>query len=69
MFDVLADKPDLLILGTGSSVSLIGKRARSYLHSLGIQVDAMDTKNAASCYNMLSQEGRRVAAALLVPNA
>ncbi|KAE9407204.1 hypothetical protein BT96DRAFT_1044185 [Gymnopus androsaceus JB14] len=38
---------------------------RQYLNKMGIQLDVMDTRNACSTYNLLAEEGRRVAAALL----
>lgn len=37
---------------------------RQYLNNLGIQVDVLDSKNASATYNLLLEEGRRVAAAL-----
>ncbi|KAI1796083.1 hypothetical protein LXA43DRAFT_988267 [Ganoderma leucocontextum] len=38
---------------------------RQYLNKIGVQVDIMNTRNACSTYNLLAEEGRRVAAALL----
>ena len=35
------------------------------LSELGIRLDCVDTANAVATFNILSQEGRRVAAALL----
>lgn len=35
------------------------------LSELGIRLDWLDTANAVATFNILSQEGRRVAAALL----
>ena len=73
---------EILLLGTGASMSPPPQFIRDYLRSLGIQLDFMDTvsylakqiihishdnlkRNACSTYNLLSEEGRRVAAALL----
>jgi NADH dehydrogenase [ubiquinone] 1 alpha subcomplex assembly factor 3 len=74
---------ELLLLGTGKTMSLPPPAIREYLHEIGVQVDVMDTvsfvsqahcdvthactlqKNACSTFNLLSEEGRRVAAALL----
>ncbi|RMZ77135.1 hypothetical protein DV737_g4478, partial [Chaetothyriales sp. CBS 132003] len=68
---VLHPKPDLLLLGTGARVWMLGKATRDYLNTeLGIRVDIMDTANASSAYNLLAQErgvehGSGVGAALL----
>ncbi|RMZ92139.1 hypothetical protein DV736_g623, partial [Chaetothyriales sp. CBS 134916] len=68
---VLHPKPDLLFLGTGARLWMLGKATREYLNAeLGIRVDIMDTVNASSAYNLLAQErgveqGSGVGAALL----
>ncbi|KAJ7102650.1 NADH dehydrogenase 1 alpha subcomplex assembly factor 3 [Mycena crocata] len=64
MFEVAVPKPEILILGTGVEMAHPPPSFRSYLTGLGIQVDVMSTRNACSTYNLLSEEGRRVAAAL-----
>ncbi|KAJ2965042.1 hypothetical protein NQZ79_g76 [Umbelopsis isabellina] len=68
IFEITAPKPELILFGTGKSFYPVPPHLRNYLHKLGIQVDQMSTKNAASTYNVLAEEGRRVAAALL-PNS
>ncbi|EPQ59035.1 DUF498-domain-containing protein [Gloeophyllum trabeum ATCC 11539] len=65
IFDTVVPKPDLLLLGTGKSAALPPPSIRSFLSEIGVQMDVMDTRNACSTYNLLSEEGRRVAAALL----
>ncbi|CUA69425.1 hypothetical protein RSOLAG22IIIB_03951 [Rhizoctonia solani] len=65
VFDVVVPKPELLLLGTGKSAMLPPPRFREYLSRIGVQIDIMDTRNACSTYNLLAEEGRRVAAALL----
>lgn len=65
VFDVVVPKPEILILGTGKTLSQPPPLIRQYLNKLGIQLEVMDTRNACSTYNLLSEEGRRVAAALL----
>ncbi|KIM21799.1 hypothetical protein M408DRAFT_324819, partial [Serendipita vermifera MAFF 305830] len=57
IFEVLVPKPGYMLLPPPS--------IRQYLHDIGVQVDIMDTKNASSTFNLLTEEGRRVAAALL----
>ncbi|KAF8138737.1 NADH dehydrogenase 1 alpha subcomplex assembly factor 3 [Boletus edulis] len=65
VFDVVVPKPEILIFGTGARMELVPGHIRGYIKELGIQMDVMDTKNACSTYNLLAEEGRRVAAALL----
>ncbi|KAI5117391.1 hypothetical protein M0805_009079 [Coniferiporia weirii] len=65
LFEVVVPKPEILILGTGKRVSHPPPSIKAYLNSIGIQLDIMDTWNACTTYNLLAEEGRRVAAALL----
>ena len=63
---ILRLSPELLLLGTGRkqhfpTLELIAKISAS---ATGFEV--MDTGAACRCYNALLQEGRRVAAALLI---
>ncbi|KAJ7265459.1 NADH dehydrogenase 1 alpha subcomplex assembly factor 3 [Mycena haematopus] len=64
VFEVVVPRPEILILGTGSEMAHPPPSVRAYLTDLGIQVDVMSTLNACSTYNLLAEEGRRVAAAL-----
>ena len=65
VLDISARKPDMLILGTGRRNEFVNRSVRDYLHGLGVQVDTMDTRNAASTFNVLAAEGRSVALAVL----
>ncbi|PSR73693.1 hypothetical protein PHLCEN_2v10612 [Hermanssonia centrifuga] len=65
VFDAVVPKPEILLLGTGKRLILPPPSIRQYLTSIGIQIDVMDTRNACSTYNLLAEEGRRVAAALI----
>jgi uncharacterized protein len=56
---------DLLIVGTGEKSLGQDARFAEALRSAGIKVDVMDTPSAARTYNVLLEEGRRVAAALI----
>ncbi|KIP12888.1 hypothetical protein PHLGIDRAFT_17556 [Phlebiopsis gigantea 11061_1 CR5-6] len=67
VFDTIVPKPEILLLGTGKRPVPPPPHLRQYLSKIGIQVDTMDTRNACSTYNLLAEEGRRVAAALLPP--
>ncbi|WRT69562.1 uncharacterized protein IL334_006550 [Kwoniella shivajii] len=62
--EVLVPRPEILLFGTGQTAIPAPKSIRDYISSLGIQLDVMDTRNAASTYNLLAEEGRTVAAAL-----
>ncbi|BGP29276.1 hypothetical protein JCM10296v2_001014 [Rhodotorula toruloides] len=64
LFEVLNPRPEILLIGTGSSTLLAPQRIKRYLNNLGIQVDVLDSRNACSTYNLLQEEGRRVAAAI-----
>ncbi|KAH7887480.1 hypothetical protein F5I97DRAFT_2072803 [Phlebopus sp. FC_14] len=65
IFEVVVPRPEILIFGTGRRMEFIPSAIRGHMKELGIQMDVMDTKNACSTYNLLAEEGRRVAAALL----
>jgi len=67
VFEITIPKPELLLLGTGRVARQPPPAIRDYLRNIGISIDIMDTRNACSTYNMLAEEGRRVAAALIVP--
>ncbi|EKM59727.1 uncharacterized protein PHACADRAFT_137870 [Phanerochaete carnosa HHB-10118-sp] len=67
VFDAVIPKPELVLLGTGQRVVPPPPHIRQYLSQIGIQIEVMDTRNACSTYNLLAEEGRRVAAALLPP--
>lgn len=65
VFETAVPKPEILVFGTGKRMELPPLSIRDYLKEMGIQLDIMDTRNACSTYNLLAEEGRRVAAALL----
>jgi len=65
VFEIVMPRPEILLLGTGKNTALPPPFFQSYLNGLGIRVDTMDTRNACSTYNLLAEEGRRVAAALI----
>lgn len=56
---------DMLIIGTGPEPWSVPDALRWRLRDVGIGVDAMPTRGAASTYNVLLDEGRAVAAALI----
>lgn len=59
---------DLLILGLGPEMRPLSPATRSYLSSLGLRIEVLDTRNAASQFNMLATErGVDDVAAALIP--
>ncbi|CDZ96441.1 Uncharacterized conserved nuclear protein [Phaffia rhodozyma] len=68
VLEVCGPRPEMLIFGTGKTVLPAPPFLRNYLNGLGIQLDIMNTRDACSTYNMLAEEGRLVAAALLSVN-
>ncbi|WFD00637.1 hypothetical protein MYAM1_003388 [Malassezia yamatoensis] len=65
LYVLCTDHEEILILGTGNTVLPVPDSIKSYLNALGIQLDVQNTRNACSTYNLLSEEGRPVAAAVL----
>ena len=57
--------PEILLIGTGLSMALLPKELRLHLEELGIGYDVMSTGAAARTFNVLTIEGRDVAALLL----
>jgi uncharacterized protein len=60
-------KPELVLLGTGESLHFPNSKLLTVLLSAGIGTEIMDTYAACRTYNILAQEGRNVAAALVIP--
>lgn len=56
---------EFLIIGMGEVMALPGAELRKAFEEAGIGLEPMDTGAAARTYNVLLQEGRRVAAALI----
>jgi uncharacterized protein len=66
-FASLAKLPiEILLLGTGPTLRLPHPRLTQALRDARIGLEAMDTPAACRTYNFLLDEGRRVAAALLI---
>ena len=60
---------EILLLGTGPSLSFPHPRLTQPLRDAGIGLEVMDTAAACRTYNILLGEDRRVAAALVVTPA
>lgn len=61
----LADRIDVLFVGTGAAVAHVPTAFRDALEEQGIGVEVMASPAACRTYNVLLGEGRRVAVALL----
>jgi uncharacterized protein len=60
-----AEKPDILLVGCGPRFLMLPQTLRDWAKERGIMLDSMDTGAAARTYNILRQEDRAIAAALL----
>lgn len=66
---VVALEPEIVIVGTGQHLRFPAAEILSPLLNNDIGYEIMDTGAACRCYNVLTAEGRRVAAALLMIEA
>jgi uncharacterized protein len=64
---VAALTPELVLLGTGDVLRFPDPRLLANLTRAGIGAEVMDTRAACRTYNILAEEGRNVAAALIIP--
>ncbi|TAK74024.1 MAG: hypothetical protein EPO11_07560 [Gammaproteobacteria bacterium] len=64
--EVIALKPDILLIGTGETHVLLPVEIYGELVNRGIGVEVMNTGAACRTFNALSAENRRVVAALVI---
>jgi len=64
---VIEYQPELVILGTGANLRLPNPEIYGALLSREIGLEAMTTTAACRTYNLLAQDGRNVAACLILP--
>lgn len=62
---IIALEPELIILGSGSSLKFPSHDVIKIAHAKGIGLEVMDTAAGCRTYNLLAHEGRNVALALL----
>jgi hypothetical protein len=63
LMNVIADKPELLIVGTGNSgVMVVPQETVSYLKLKGIEVNIARTDEAVKLFNRFQKEKRTIAA-------
>jgi len=60
-----ASEVEFVLLGVGARNALPPRGVREGLQAAGIGLEFMDTPSAARLYNLLTSEGRRLAAALI----
>ncbi|XP_010469226.1 PREDICTED: uncharacterized protein LOC104749325 [Camelina sativa] len=65
IFKTVRPIPELLIVGCGRYNHTLKPQVRQFVKSIGMKLETVDSRNAASTYNVLNEEGRIVAAALL----
>jgi uncharacterized protein len=61
----IAEKVDLLIVGTGETLIPLPAPLRAKLRAAGVGCETMTTGAAVRAYNMLVEESRRLAALLI----
>lgn len=61
-----ADRPDVVILGTGARQRFVHPRLIAGLSARRIGVECMDSQAACRTYNILMGEGRKVTLALII---
>jgi uncharacterized protein len=62
----LAFQPEIVILGTGATLRFPHRELSRLLALAGVGFEVMDSKAACRTYNVLTAEGRRVLAAILL---
>jgi len=62
------EKPEVLVIGTGRRTTFPSNEVQEYIRSLHIGFECMDSRSAASTFNVLVGEGRKVATAMLLAN-
>lgn len=65
IFAHLVGEVDVLLVGTGAKGALLMPQTRVAFKQAGLSIDMMDTGAACRTFNVLTAEGRRVAAALI----
>ncbi|CAI5982087.1 unnamed protein product, partial [Closterium sp. NIES-65] len=69
LFQLIRPQPELLLLGTGQRMQAVPGELREFVRACGMKLEVLSTRHAISTLNVLNEEGRSVAAALLLPSA
>lgn len=65
MLHLFKPAPDLVIIGCGLHSQMVPPSLQAYFKQHNIAYEAIDTANAVSTFNILNQEGRKVAGVFL----
>jgi uncharacterized protein len=65
-FELLSFNPEIVLLGTGATLRFPAPALIQPLLAASVGVEVMDTRAVCRTFNVLSAEGRRVLAAVLV---
>jgi NADH dehydrogenase [ubiquinone] 1 alpha subcomplex assembly factor 3 len=65
IFQLLRPAPVILVIGCGKRIDRVSPEVREFMKFNRIKIEAVDTRNAASTFNILNEEGRQVAVAML----
>lgn len=63
---VLPHKPEIILLGTGAEIQFPDYSLMAKIIQSGIGFEVMDTQAACRTYNILAEEDRHVAAAIIL---
>lgn len=63
---LLAHDPELVLIGTGEHVRILGTEFLAHTLRQGVALEVMDTAAACRTFNILVSEGRRVVAGLVI---
>lgn len=63
---LLALEPEILLLGTGRRIHMLGTSFQAHALRQGVGIEVMDTEAACRTYNVLASEERRVVAGLII---
>ncbi|CAI5483015.1 unnamed protein product [Closterium sp. Yama58-4] len=69
LFQLIRPQPELLLLGTGQRMQAVPGELRKFVRACGMKLEVLSTRHAIATLNVLNEEGRSVAAALLLPSA
>jgi uncharacterized protein len=64
--ELIAQRAEIIILGTGASLLFPPPEVARRIAAAGVGLEVMDSKAACRTYNVLTAEGRRVLAAILI---
>jgi len=67
LVDIVKPVPDILVIGCGEGMRQVDPGLMRCLEDRFLGVEALDTKNAVSTFNILNAEGRSVVGAFLAP--